>query len=314
MEDSANSTTPAPGSGKRARRWVDAEIARLDPETDYERIVQLIANYKMNDFVMNLNYATGFMANTVPPGGSDAIAGTGKAEAKPQTRYLDTVAFFWHWFFKGPSNPEVQVSLQRLNRLHAHLYEKFPQSFRDNDEWLFTVANLACGADRMRDLVGAPRQPKHVQTAWHHFWRDITAQMTGPNGAVHSYPDTYEELLALVEDYESRQYEYTPTGRQVCELMIRQFNERFLPRPLHRLGRTLVLSFASPAVRKRHGMEDPNPVGKWLCHRAFQLIFLGQDRFLPDNAVATEEALQSEKYQAWRKEVRRQERSTSLTA
>ena len=60
-------------TAKRPRRWVDAEIARLDPETDYERIVHLIANYKLNEFVMNLNYATGFMANTVPPGGSDAI-------------------------------------------------------------------------------------------------------------------------------------------------------------------------------------------------------------------------------------------------
>lgn len=319
MDDSQSADrTPAPltatTSAKRPRRWVDAEIARLDPETDYERIVHLIANYKLNDFVMNLNYATGFMANTVPPGGSDAIAGTGKAETKPQTRYLDTVKFFWQWFFKGPSHPDVQASLQRLNRLHAHLYAKFPQSFRDNDEWLFTVANLACGADRMRDLVGAPRQPRNVQIAWHHFWRDITAQMTGPDGAVHSFPDTYEGLLAHAVDYEGRQYEYTPTGRKVCELMIMQFNERFLPRPLHRVGRTLVLSFASPAVRKRHGLEDPNPVGRWVFHRIFQLIFLGQDHFLPDNAVPTEKALESEKYQAWRKEVRRQERSSSPAA
>lgn len=301
--------TPA----KRPRRWVDAEIARLDGETDYERIVHLIAQYKLNDFVMNLNYATGFMANTVPPGGSDAIAGTGKADSKPQTRYLDTVQFFWQWFFDGPSHPDVQASLKRLNRLHAHLYDKFPQSFRDNDEWLFTVANLACGADRMRDLVGAPRQPRNVQIAWHHFWRDITTQMTGPDGAVHSFPDTYEELLSLAEDFESREYEYAPTGKQVCELMIRQFNERFLPRPLHPVGRTLVLSFASPAVRRRHGMENPNPVGRWIFHRIFQLIFLGQDRFLPDNAVPTEQALKAKKYQAWRINVRRQERSSAPT-
>lgn len=298
---------------QRPRRWVDAEIARLDPETDYERIVHLIANYKLNDFVMNLNYATGFMANTVPPGGSEAIYGTGKAEQKPQTRYLDTVKFFWEWFFKGPSSPEVQASLKRLNRLHAHLYDKFPNSFRDNDEWLFTMANLACGADRMRDLVGAPRQPEYVQTAWHHFWRDIAAQMTGPDGNVHSFPETYEGLIALAEDYEARQYEYTPTGRQVAELMIMQFNERFLPKPLHRIGRTLVLSFTSPAVRKRHDMEDPNPVGQWIFHRMFQLIFFGQDRFIPDNKVPMSEVLASEKYQAWKKQVRRAERPAGPT-
>lgn len=307
--DEQSATIGRQSHGKR--RWVDEEIARLDPETDYERIVHLIANYKLNDFVMNLNYATGFMANTVPPGGSDAIAGTGKAANKPQTRYLDTVKFFWQWFFDGPSDPEVQASLQRLNRLHAHLYDKFPQSFRDNDEWLFTVANLACGADRMRDLVGAPRQPRSVQTAWHRFWRDITAQLIGPDGAVHSFPETYEGLLELAEDYERRQYEYTPTGRQVCEAMIMQFNDRFLPKPLHRAGRTLVLSFASPAVRERHGMEDPNPVGQWIFHRIFQFIFFAQDRFLPDNKVPTAEALRSHKYQAWRKQVRKHERASA---
>ncbi|MFI2228626.1 oxygenase MpaB family protein [Nocardia testacea] len=311
---SAPQTPDTAESVKRPRRWVDAEIARLDPETDYARIVHLIANYKLNDFVMNLTYATGFMANTVPPGGSIAIAGTGKAMAKPQTRYLDTVKFFWEWFFKGPSHPDVQDSLQRLNRLHAHLYEKFPESFRDNDEWLFTMANLACGADRMRDLVGAPRQPEYVQRAWHHFWRDIAAQMTGPNGAVHSFPETYEGLIALAEDYEAREYEYTPTGREVCEAMIRQFNERFLPKPLFPVGRTLVLSFATPAVRKRHGMANPNPVGKWVFHRIFRLIFLGQDRFLPDNAVPMEQVLRSPKYQAWRKQVRQRERGVGTAS
>jgi hypothetical protein len=44
-----------------------------------------------------MNYAIGFMANTVPTGGSDATAGTGKADSKPQTRYLDTLKFFWQW-------------------------------------------------------------------------------------------------------------------------------------------------------------------------------------------------------------------------
>lgn len=302
---------PTTDTDKRPRRWVDREISRLDGETDYERIVSLIANYKLNEFVMNLNYATGFMANTVPPGGSEAIYGTGKAKRKPQTRYLDTVGFFWQWFFQGPSSPEVQASLKRLNRLHAHLYDRFPQSFRDNDEWLFTMANLACGADRMRDLVGAPRQPENVQLAWHHFWRDIAAQMTGPNGHVHSFPENYQGLLDLAEDYESRQYEYTPTGRQVSELMIKQFNDRFLPRPLHRIGRTLVLSFTSPAVRQRHDLEEPNPVGQWMCHRMFRAIFFAQDHFAPDNSVPMSAQLASEKHQTWRKRVRHAERAAA---
>src|SRR5699024_9966078 len=93
----------------KPKRWVDDRIATLDGVEDYAEIVRLIANYKLNDFVMNLNYATGFMSNTVPQGGSDAIAGTGKAKQRPQTRYLDTVGFFWDWFIKGPEHPDTEA-------------------------------------------------------------------------------------------------------------------------------------------------------------------------------------------------------------
>lgn len=198
----------------RPRRWVGREIARLDPEVDYERIVSLIGNYELNGFIMNLNCASGFMSTTVPPGGPDVMIAMVKAVSKPQTRYLDTVEFFWLRFFDWTLAPGVQVSSKRLDRLHARMHEQHPGSFKDNDDWIFIVVNLGCTADRMRDRVGAPRQPKNVQIAWHHFWRDIAVRTISLTGS------------------------------------------------LHGLGRTRVLAFVPPAVRKRHGLQRPNRLGR----------------------------------------------------
>src|SRR5699024_3509344 len=170
------------------------------------------------------------------------------------TRYLDTVGFFWDWFIKGPEHPDTEASITRLNRIHQYLYDKFPESFRDRDEWIFTMCNLACGADRMRDLVGAPRQPENVQIAWHTFWKKISKMMTWPEGNFDFFPEDYEAMMAFAEDFESREHPYTPTGNQVANLLMEQFNDKFLPKPLHGIGRSFILTFVPPAVKKRHSL------------------------------------------------------------
>lgn len=306
-------TSPDQVTGRRPKRWVDDKIATLDGEKDYAEIVALIANYKLNDFVMNLNYATGFMSNTVPKGGSDAISGTGKARQRPQTRYLDTSDFFWEWFIKGPEHPDTQASIQRLNRMHAYLYDKFPESFRDVDEWIFTMCNLAVGADRMRDLVGAPRQPENVQVAWHTFWKKISEQMTWPGGHFENFPADYDAMMAFTEDFEAREHPYTPTGNEVANLMMKQFNEKFLPRRLHGIGRNFILTFVPPAVRKRHGLPQPNKAVEFATKKAFRFIFLAQDTFAPDNAVPTAERLAGKEYRDMNKRIHREEKSHPLT-
>lgn len=298
---STSQTIIAP-TGRRPKRWVDKKLRTLNPQNDYEQIVSLIAEYKLNDFIMNLNYSSGFMGNIMPEPGSKVMKETHKAELKPQTRYLDTVKFFWPWFIKGPSDPEVRASIARLNRLHAHLYKDYESSFNNNDDWIYTLCNLGTTPDRMRKAVGAPLQPAHLQEAWHLFWRELAAQMTGAHGPLHDFPENYQGMLDFFEGFESRQYSPAPNGKVVCEQLIDQFNERFFPRALHPLGRTLVLTFVSPAVIRRHGLTPPNRVGAWLIRKAFRFIFFAQDHFAPDAKVPTSQVLASEKYQKWKKD------------
>lgn len=293
-------------ASNRPKRWVDKKIALLDGKDDSAEIVSLIANYKMNDFIMDLNYATGFMSNTVPSGGSDVIYGTGKAKERPQPRYLDTVKFFWMWYFEGPESPNVQASIKRLNGYHEALYKNWPKSFDQDEDFIFTLCNLMVGADRMRDRVGVKRQPRNVQLAWYYFWKDIAAQMTGMHGPLQGFPESYEEAYAFVEEFEARPRPYTDTGNKVAELMLEQYVDRFFPTK-RKLGRQIVLTFVPDAVLKRHSLPKPNPVAKFAFRRVMQFLLFAQDNFAPDNKVPTSEALQSPEYTAWSTKVRREE-------
>ena len=42
-----------PDEIKQERRWIDSEIQRLDPDTDYARIMSMVAQYQMDEFTLN---------------------------------------------------------------------------------------------------------------------------------------------------------------------------------------------------------------------------------------------------------------------
>lgn len=287
----------------RGKRWVDKEIARLNPETDYERIVSLVANYKMNEMVMNLNYCVGFMSNILPKGGTDVVHGTGKAESRPQARYYNTTDPFWTWFIHGPSDAKTQQSVERINRFHAVLYEKYPDSFRENDDWLIAVAMFTIGADRMRAAVGAPPQHRHVQIAFHHFWRDISRQVRTMDGTLRDFPATYEELWAFADDFEQRDYPPAPYGEQIFNSFVAQFHVKNFPRKSERWVRNLVMTFLPAAVIRRHRLAPPDTLAVWVNRAVWRGIFFALDHFAPDNKVPMVESLQSEASQRVRNQL-----------
>lgn len=292
---------------RRGKRWVDAEIARLDPEKDYARIVSLIANYKMNEMVMNLNYGVGFMSNVMPKGGTDVVRGTGKAEKRPQSRYYNTTDPFWTWFFYGPNHSKTRKTIEHVNRYHGALYEKYPDSFREHDDWMIAAAMFTIGADRMRAAVGAPPQHPHVQVAFHHFWRDILNQITTMDGTV-PYPDTYQKVWDFAKDFESRPFPPTPDGEILFNAFVGQLQQRCFPKKSVRWTRNLMLTFIPETVRKRHGLTPPDKLAVWFNKKVWRLMFFALDHLKPDNAVPMIEVLESEASQQLRQKMLAAER------
>ena len=57
----------------KPRKWIAAEVAGLDPHTDYERIWQLANVYAVSDFLMDYIYAITFPRFLVTFRGSHAV-------------------------------------------------------------------------------------------------------------------------------------------------------------------------------------------------------------------------------------------------
>lgn len=308
----SGNTTPPAAELDRQRGWVRREIARLNPEVDYERIMYLIAEWEYNEFSVNLGYAVQFQHVMIPVPGSDVLTGTGKVINRRQTRFFDSTEFAAGFMLKGPSHPDTKKATERLNAIHAGVAKKFPASFEKTDDWIYTFSFLVCQNDRMRDLVGAPRQTRARQVAQHHFWRDIAAQMHGPNGGsfAEDFPATYEDAEDFLNEFEARDWAPTPKGRIVSDAIIQQFNEKYLPRPLYPVGKAIVLAFVNERVRQRHQIPPVNPVLMALVRGTFRVVFTLQDR-MPERKTPFSEDIASEKYKERRRTWRKRERTAA---
>ncbi|MFI8371983.1 hypothetical protein [Streptomyces sp. NPDC085466] len=72
-------------------------------------------------------------------------------------------------------------------------------------------------------------------------------------------PTTWAGMRRAVHDYEQDPswYRLTPAGRRCSEALINQFNHRWLPRPLHPLGRAVLLSLHHDHVLAAIGQRTP---------------------------------------------------------
>ena len=303
VPSSATAHPDVASEAPRTRGWVRREIAALDPEVDYERIVQLMANYQFTEFPVNFGYVIGFHYNVIPSPGSEAIVGTGEAEQRPQTRFFDTARYLFGWQFQGLSDPTTLESIERVNMMHDHLAKRFPASFEKNEDFIFPLVVLMTQGDRMREIAGAPRLTRNQQIALHHFWRDVSLRMRGSHGPLVDFPASYEEAERFAEEFESRNWPQTPNGRTVSELFIDQFNTKYLPRFMHPLGRAAVLTFVTEQVRNRHQLAPVSPILMALTKLIFRTLFFLGDH-APEPKIPLSEVFASDKFQERYKQTR----------
>ncbi|CAM3089247.1 hypothetical protein [Skermania piniformis] len=291
--------------------WVNRRLDELDPETDYAEMIRLIADYKLNAFVFDLLYAFSFHYITLPATGSRAIVGTGKAEQRPQTRFLDTADALLQWMLLGPDHPSTRESVQRIQRMHEGIARTYPDSFNQEEDFVYTYAVFALATTWVREMVGASAAPRNELIAFHHFWRDISDQLHSTAGPATTFPVTVDDMIVLAEQIESRDYAPTPDGRLVSDAMIDQFNARYFPGRLQPLGRAMVLAFVSDRVQRRQQVRPANPALVGIVRTAFRALFFFQDRIFVPPRMPLSEILNSREWERERKHWRTQERSRS---
>ncbi|WP_217567245.1 hypothetical protein [Streptomyces sp. GbtcB7] len=286
------------GSGKR---WVEKEIAQLDPEVDYEKIIGLIVGYQLNEFVLNLSYAVSFMNVIQASHGSETLMHTRKVTDHQQKRFDDSLDYLVEWYVLGPSHPDVRKSITRLNRRHMALARQLPGNFADHDDFIQPLALMALFSHRLRIDVGLSGMPDNLRIAFHHWLRDLSKLFETETGPIRGFPDDFDGIVAFAEKFEDRDYPTTEHGRVAAAALVQQFAERWFPRPLWPLGRAIVLAVTPEKVRGVHGLPHPNRVAARLVRWGFRLLLGAQERFLPDSTTLISERRATGAYREQRK-------------
>ena len=217
------------------------------------------------------------------------MAGTTRKQVDlPQKRVDDTLLRFWHWFEYGPSDVMVQRSQEVVNQIHMALEKRSPGTFPARD-FVYTCCWIGADMHRLRVGLGLPGYTEKQKIAAHHFWRDMCAMFRSMDGYVLEFPQDFEGMIRLLEDYEAMPWEQVETGRVLAEATTKQFADAWFPVGLRWMGRQMILSLQKDRTRELMQMGDPNPIAKAAIRGLFWLIITMKEKVLPDPKLSTPE-------------------------
>ncbi|AKE01106.1 hypothetical protein XU06_29460 (plasmid) [Rhodococcus erythropolis] len=290
--------------------WVQKKIDTLDPDTQYNEIIRLQANYLFKPFFMNLNYIQA-VAGTQLPGGEILIA-AGKSVTNAEARVNGTMETFFTWMFNGTDSDVTKASVEKLNRYHLSHAKKFPGYFDDNVGYLHATCAIGLIGPRFRETFGLSPQSDRLNKAWYNFLADIIEMLRGEHGQIQDFPEDFESMRKFVEDYEGRDWPQTNTGKVFMEGVVQDFADRMFPRGLGWFGRNLALFAVPKAVRRVHRMPDPGRFSGPLVRFFIRTMAMAQEKVLPDPRVPLSVIWASPEYKE--KVVKRNKRMQEIKA
>lgn len=274
-----------------AYKWIAEEIERLDPEVDYARIFALSTVYTLNDFDMNVLYTLGFPHFILPPWGGETVArgGKGKIVGEKQKRADDTLRHFWTWFENGPEHPDTRRSLEMVNRIHQSVAKKMPGNYSYDDDFIYTMCWLGCDFHRLRLRIGLPGFTENQKIASNRYWRGIAAHFWTENQTGVAFPESFEAMLEFMDRYEAVPWAYSPDGKRTIDALIDQFEEKWFPQPVRKLGRTMIYALLDWPAQRVHRTPIIHPVVRKSVELGVAAMFATRWYVLPDPKLSTPE-------------------------
>lgn len=268
-------------TGAKPRKWIDAEIARLDPEQDYERIYQLMTGYRSTQFMLDLMYIYTFPHFMVPLRGPLPVwrdgAENNKVVQRGSTRADDTLYHNMLWVH-GPSDARAQKSVETINKIHAHYAKDYPDSFGDHEDYLYVWLHSVALTHRLERLMGLPGYTENEKIAAHRFWLETGKLFKVPGDTsgghpVDGFPADFDGVLEWLEEFENRDWTVNEVGRITVEAVIAQFEFRYVAKPLRPLVRAALVSFFPKSVRQAYRMKVPPRPVQALLRRAVGVLY-----------------------------------------
>ncbi|MFG2961692.1 MULTISPECIES: DUF2236 domain-containing protein [unclassified Streptomyces] len=280
---------------RRRYRWVERELAGMDPETDWERMISLYIGHRVPEFALAMTIYPGTMRMMQPPATAATLAHTGKLETRPDRRFRDGNAFLTAWMVDGLSSPRGRGAAERLNRLHRGVDRRTPHlpgNFDGVDDFVYPLVLLATFGDRLQTSLGLPGTSEPMKIAWHHWARTLFRLLERESGplAGEAFPEDWDAMTEFAAKFDSRPYEQTEAGRRVATAMMDFFAERWFPAPFRAFGRDVTRWLAGERVCRLHRIGWMSP-GRERAVRLFLKSAFRAQRLLPDYRTPLPERL-----------------------
>lgn len=237
---SAASPLPSPNAS--------AEIEGLDPESDHQRIVFLLA-YQLFPWDIERSLELALFNTYAIPTISGLLARTGEFVARARKRYDDTVLILAEIGENGLGSERGQAALSRMNAIHG----RFKIS---NDDYLYVLSTFILNPiDWLADYGRRPMTPRE-QAAWFDSYLAMARAM-----GISDIPKTIAELRAYRERFETERMVPAPSNRIVADATLDLLLSMYIPGWLNWLGRPIVLALCNDRLVTAIGRE-PQPA--WL--------------------------------------------------
>ncbi|MFK0150628.1 DUF2236 domain-containing protein [Streptomyces sp. NPDC090499] len=271
---------------RRGYKWVDRELAGLDPEADWERMISLYVAYGIPEFALAATLYPGTMRMMQPGATAATLAHTAKLTTRPERRYQDANRFLMAWMVDGLSSEAGRAAADRLNRIHlaiAAATPHLPGNFDDTDDFVYPLVLLATYGDRLQTSLGLPGTSDAMKTAWHRWAQTLFRLLERESGplADECFPESWEAMTEFALEFDGRPYEPTEAGHAVATAMMDYFAERWFPAPLRAFGRDLTRCLAGERVCRLHRIGRLGP-GRERVVRLFLKSAFRALRLLPD--------------------------------
>lgn len=279
-----------PSRLRRQRKWIDAEIDRLDPETDWEQMYRLMNAYRPTDFMLDLIYAHVFPHFMVPAHGAIPVWREGqnaKVVNHGGQRADDTSLHNMIWWHHGPSAPETKKSVDTINAIHAHYEQRYPGTFTHHSDYVYVWCFSAVTMHRLREKMGLTGLSDKEKIVVHRFWKELGTLFVVPGDTashrpVDDYPDDFDGIIRWLDEFEGKDWPVNDVGARTSKTVVDQFLHRYFPTALWPVMRAVLNSFYSDNVLHAYAITPPPRPIKALIRRACGLAMAVSERLAPD--------------------------------
>ena len=220
-----------------------AEIERLDPARDFERISFLSTNHDFPwDVEQSLDLA--FFKTYATPSVSGLLDRTREFRDRGQKRYDDTRLILAEFLDHGIDSERGRTAQRLMNRMH-HRFEIA------NEDYLYVLSAFILEPMRWNARFGWRPYVENEKQAHFHFWCAIGRRMP-----IRELPPTLEAMERFNAAYERERFRYADSNRRVADDTMRVFLSWYPP-PLRAFAHLAVRALLDDAVLDAFAYRRP---------------------------------------------------------